>query len=100
MANPRRAQAGGVLDWRSGFCLGGAMTGLRRVQSRASARPLWSSFVLGGVEKITERLMRGDEFSAEDLADMKHLRMRVEAFARALDDRIAAEGTLTERSDD
>jgi hypothetical protein len=41
--------------------------------------------VLGGVERLTEALRRGDAFDKQSLADMDQLAMRLGAFNAALD---------------
>jgi hypothetical protein len=70
------------------------MTGLPRIQTTYRKRPVWDMVLLGGIERLTERLMRGDEFSEEDLKDMQALRRRLQAFSQALDARERAEGIV------
>lgn len=65
------------------------MSGLPRVPSTLRRRPVWEAVVLGGIEHLTDRLRRGDEFSADDLSDMRDLRTRLKAFDAALDAREA-----------
>jgi hypothetical protein len=47
---------------------------------------------LGGIENMTEWLMRGDEVSEADLQDMRALRQRLRAFDTALEARERAAG--------
>lgn len=72
------------------------MTGLPRIQTTYRKRPVWDMVLLGGIERLTERLMRGDEFSEDDLKDMQALRRRLQAFSQALDARERAEGIVME----
>lgn len=72
------------------------MTGLPRIQSTVRRRPIWDFVLLGGIERLTERLMSGAECSEEDLHDMRQLRIRLRAFDQALDARERAAGALIE----
>ena len=72
------------------------MIGLSRIQTTTRRRPVWDAVLLGGIERLTERLMRGDEFSDDDLKDMQALRRRLQAFSQALDARERAEGIVME----
>ena len=72
------------------------MTGLPRVHSTLRRRPVWDLVLLGGIERLTERLMGGMEFSADDLADMRALRQRLRAFDQALEARERAAGIMGE----
>lgn len=63
------------------------MSGLPRVHSTLRRRPVWDLVILGGIEKLTERLMGGSEFSDDDLSDMRALRQRLRAFDHALEAR-------------
>lgn len=72
------------------------MTGLPRVRSTSRRRPVWELVIVGGIERLTEWLMRGDEVSEADLADMRMLRMRLQAFDRALTAREHAAGVVGE----
>jgi len=72
------------------------MTGLPRIQSTLRRRPVWEYVLLGGIERLTERLMSGAECSEEDLHDMRALRLRLRAFDQALDARERAAGTVIE----
>ena len=65
---------------------------LPRVHSTLRRRPVWDMVVLGGVERLTERLMSGTEFSDDDLGDMRALRQRLRAFDAALEARELAAG--------
>lgn len=60
------------------------MNGLPRMVDKSRPRDCWAVMVLGGVERLTESLMRGDAFDAQSLADMDQLSRRLDAFARAL----------------
>jgi len=68
------------------------MTGLPRVPSSTRHRPTWEIVVLGGIERLTEQLMSGREFSDADLEDMRALRQRLRAFDNALAARERAAG--------
>lgn len=68
------------------------MTGLPRVHSTIRRRPVWDIVILGGIERMTERLMSGTDFSADDLNDMRALRQRLRAFDQALEARERAAG--------
>jgi hypothetical protein len=68
------------------------MTGLPRVTSTTRRRPVWDAMILGGIERLTESLMRGDEFSEDDLSAMRDLRRRLAGFDTALAARERAAG--------
>lgn len=68
------------------------MTGLPRVHRTTRRRPVWDRFVLGGIERLTEWLMSGDEVSEADLDDLRDLRNRTRAFENALTARENAAG--------
>ena len=68
------------------------MTGLPRVHSTLRRRPVWDRVLLGGIENMTQWLMSGAEVSADDLADMRALRLRLRAFDQALEARERAAG--------
>lgn len=72
------------------------MTGLPAVRSNLRRRPVWDRVVLGGIESMTSWLMSGAEVSDEDLADMRALRMRLQAFNQALEARERAAGIVEE----
>ena len=74
------------------------MTGLPRVHSTLRRRPVWDRVLLGGLENMTQWLMSGAEVSADDLADMRALRSRLQGFANALEARERAAG-MTEGDD-
>jgi len=69
-----------------------AMTGLPEITSTTRRRPVWDAFVIGGLERLTESLMRGNEVPEADLDDMRKLRSRCEAFSAALSARERAAG--------
>lgn len=68
------------------------MTGLPRVHRTTRRRPVWDRFVLGGLERLTEWLMSGDEVTEADLDDLRDLRQRARAFDNALTARENAVG--------
>lgn len=70
------------------------MTGLPRVHRTTRRRPVWDRFVLGGLERMTEWLMSGDEVTEADLDDLRDLRQRARAFDNALTARENAAGVL------
>ncbi len=72
------------------------MTGLPRVQSTVRRRPIWELVILGGIERLTERLMGGDEIPEADLTDMIALRQRLRAFDSALTARERQAGIVLE----
>lgn len=72
------------------------MTGLPRVHSNLKRRAVWDMVLLGGIERLTERLMSGAEFSEDDLRDMRALRARLRGFENALDARERAAGIVME----
>lgn len=74
------------------------MTGLPRVHSTLRKKPVWDFVLLGGIERLTERLMSGVEFNDDDLNDMRQLRIRLRAFDQALEARERAAG-VTEAED-
>ena len=63
--------------------------GLPRVADASRPHDAFALVVLGGVEKMTWALQRGEPFSAKALADMQALQRRLGAFSRALDARTA-----------
>lgn len=69
------------------------MTGLPRVPDTSRPRDVFAVMVLGGVERLTEALRRGDAFDAQSLSEMRLLRQRFSAFDAAL---AAREATLIE----
>lgn len=72
------------------------MSGLPRMADKTRPRDCWAVMVLGGVERLTESLMRGDAFDAQSLADMEQLSRRLEAFSRALTARKEAAQAVVE----
>ena len=72
------------------------MTGLPRVHSTLRKRPVWDLVLLGGIERLTERLMSGAECTHDDLNDMRALRQRLRAFDAALDARERVAGMTEE----
>ena len=62
-------------------------------------RLIWEVMIVGGLERLTDSLRRGDEFSDADLKDMQALDMRLNAFSDALAQRVMqaqAQGELIE----
>lgn len=76
------------------------ITGLPRIQTTYRRKPVWDMVLLGGIERLTERLMSGAEFSEEDLRDMRALRARLRGFEQALDARERAAGILVEETEE
>ncbi len=72
------------------------MSGLPRVQSTVRRRMVWESVILGGIERLTDKLMSGDEIPEADLTDMIALRQRLRAFDSALTARERAAGIVLE----
>lgn len=72
------------------------MNGLPRVPSSVRRRLVWEAVILGGLERLTERLMSGDEIPEADLQDMIALRQRLRAFDAALTRREQAAGVVLE----
>lgn len=72
------------------------MTGLPAIKPTTRRRPIWDYIILGGIERLTESLMRGDEFTDDDLDAMKSLRQRLQGFDRALTQRERAAGIVEE----
>lgn len=60
------------------------MSGLPRVPSTRRRRAVWEIMILGAIERLTDELMSGREFSEADLADMHDLRRRLHGFDNAL----------------
>lgn len=73
-----------------------AAIALDRVKDRTRPQDPWTVLVCGGVERLTNSLMRGDRFTEAGLRDMQALRGRLEGFARALEARERAEGEVLE----
>lgn len=72
------------------------MNGLPRVPSSVRRRLVWEAVILGGLERLTERLMSGDEIPEADLQDMIALRQRLRAFDAALSVRERQAGVVLE----
>lgn len=72
------------------------MSGLPRVQDASRPRDVFAVMCLGGIEKLTESLRRGDAYDQQSLNEMITLRQRYSAFSHALDQRLAA---VTERTE-
>jgi hypothetical protein len=64
------------------------MPGLPKAPSTVRRRLVWETMIIGGLERLTDSLRRGDEFSDADLHDMRALDMRLHAFSAALAQRI------------
>ena len=89
-----RAQAGVADAGHPRLRMGAEMSGLPKAPSTARRRPVWEAMVLGGIERMTENLMRGDEVPDADLQDMHALRQRLRAFDAALLARERAAGVV------
>lgn len=75
------------------------MPGLPKAPSTLRHRLVWETMIIGGLERLTDALRRGDEFSEADLRDMQALNMRLSAFSAALEMRVEqarAQGELIE----
>lgn len=72
------------------------MTGLKRIADSTRPRDCWAVMVLGGVERLTESLRRGDAFDEQSLADMAQLSRRLDAFRDALAARVQAQEEVVE----
>lgn len=66
------------------------MTGLPRGADTSRPRDCWQVMVLGGIERLTDALRRGEPFDAQSLSEMNALRMRLSAFDAALSARLRA----------
>ena len=64
------------------------MTGLPREKDSTRPQDAFSLMVLGGVERLTHSLRRGDPFSEKALHDMLSLDRRLSAFSDALHARL------------
>lgn len=73
--------------------------GLPRVSSTVRRRMVWEMMILGGVERLTEWLMKGDEVTDADLQDLIALRQRLRAFDAALTARERAAGVVLEETE-
>lgn len=73
--------------------------GLPRVSPTTRKRMVWEMMILGGVERLTEWLMKGDEVTDADLQDLIALRQRLRAFDAALTARERAAGAVLEETE-
>lgn len=64
------------------------MTGLPRAKDETRPQDAFTLMVLGGVERMTHALRRGDPFSEKALLDMLALDRRLNAFSDALHSRM------------
>lgn len=60
------------------------MSGLPRAKDVSRPRDVFALMVLGGVERTTEALRRGDAFSEQSLIEMRQLCSRYQALSEAL----------------
>ncbi len=58
--------------------------GLPRAQDNDRPQDAWSIMVLGGIERLTHSLRRGDAYTMKALNDMLTLQRRLQAFSDAL----------------
>ena len=65
------------------------MPALPRQKDTTRPRDCWAIMVLGGIEKVTEALRRGDAFDAQSVAEMQALCRRLDALKAALDERLS-----------
>lgn len=65
------------------------MSGLPRVQDASRPRDVFNVMVLGGIERLTESLRRGDAYDQQSLNEMMAIRQRLMAFDHALSQRLA-----------
>ena len=72
------------------------MSSLPAVPSSRRPRPVLDTFVFGGIERLTEHLMRGNEIPEADWADLRMLCQRFKALENALDARERAAGAVLE----
>lgn len=72
------------------------MKGLARAKDQTRPQDAFALMVLGGVERLTGALRRGEPFSERALNDMLALDRRLAAFSEALKSRL----TLTETDGD
>lgn len=64
------------------------MTGLPRAKDETRPQDAFSVVMLGGIERLTTSLRRGDPFSEKALQDMLALDRRLSAFSTALHSRL------------
>lgn len=72
------------------------MTGLPRANDTTKAQDAFGLVIIGGVERLTTALRRGDPFTEKGLQEMLTLDRRLQAFSDAL----AARLPLTEKEPD
>lgn len=72
------------------------MPGLPRTNDQTRPGDAWAIMVVGGVERLTYSLRKGEPFSDRALNDMLQLQRRLQAFSDALDMRL---GITTERNE-
>ena len=68
--------------------MGRVMSGLPRMKDTTRPQDAFALVLIGGVERLTTALRRGDPFSEKALQDMLQLQRRLSAFSDALDDRM------------
>lgn len=64
------------------------MSGLPRAKDVTRAHDAFTLVLIGGVERMTTALRRGDPFSEKGLQEMLQLQRRLGAFSDALDARL------------
>ena len=64
------------------------MSGLPRAKDETRPQDAFAVMVIGGVERLTYALRRGDPFSERALNDLLALQRRLQAFSDALDARL------------
>lgn len=64
------------------------MTGLPRAKDETRPQDTFDLMVLGGIERLTTALRRGDPFSEKALNEMIALDRRLSAFSAALHNRL------------
>ena len=62
--------------------------GLPRMKDNSRPQDAWTLLVCGGIERLTQSLLRGDAFSERALQDMLKMDRRLNAFHNALNDRL------------
>jgi len=70
------------------------MAGLPEVRRATKRRAWFETMILGGVERLTERLMSGDAVSETDLDDIEEFARRAGALIRALEARKREAGVI------
>lgn len=64
------------------------MSGLPRMKDTTRPHDAFSLVLIGGIERLTTSLRRGDPFSEKGLQEMLALQRRLSAFSDALDARL------------